>query len=121
MFLRGGDPRHGPLLEKPALCSRRSESLPGLPLQNPVQHQAVPVLPGRAGVRPGPLPDLRGFGALGLQGGLLQELQHPARSQKGVFAVLCGSGLLAKGCYRVGLINRSLLCGRGGYEPPAAV
>lgn len=87
MFLRGGDPRHGPLLEKPALCSRRSESLPGLPLQNPVQHQAVPVLPGRAGVRPGPLPDLRGFGALGLQGGLLQELQHPARSQKGICCV----------------------------------
>lgn len=68
---------------KPWAVLCRSEPLPRLPLQNAVQHQAVPLLPGGARVRPGPLPDLRCLRALGLQSGVLQELQHPARPQKG--------------------------------------
>lgn len=120
MFLRGRDTRLVPLFEKPTLCSCRSEPLPRLPLQNPVQHQAVPVLPGRAGVRPGPLPDLRGFGALGLQGGLLQELQHPARSQKGSrwVAWLWAAG---KGLPQGRVDNQIAAVWERGCEPPAAV
>lgn len=62
---------------------RRSEPLPRLPLQGAVQHKAVPVLPGRARVRPRPLPHVRRRRPLGQQERVVQELQHPARLQEG--------------------------------------
>lgn len=61
----------------------RSEPLPRLPLQGAVQHEAVSLLPGRARVRPGPLPHVRRRRPLGQQERVLQELQHPARLQEG--------------------------------------
>ena len=48
-----------------------------------MQHQAVPVLPGRPRVRPRPLSHLRRGRPLGQQERVLQELQHPAGLQEG--------------------------------------
>lgn len=39
---------------------RRPEPFPGVSLQGAVQHEAVPVLPGRARVRPRPVLGVRG-------------------------------------------------------------